>query len=158
MKSRNRLAVTVWLALVTGACLGAPASAQKNEMTATSAKIAELSRAGKYSEAIPLAQRQLESLEKTYGPFNRDVAAALNNLALLYGDQGRDTEAEPLYQRSLAIFEKANGLDSPEIASGLNNLAALYHGQERYAHAAPLFKRPLPPPPKTLPPTLPHPL
>ncbi|MDB5639641.1 MAG: hypothetical protein JWP51_4549 [Bradyrhizobium sp.] len=143
MKSGNRLVLTVWLALVTGACLGAPASAQKNETAGLSAKIAELSRAGRYSEAIPLAQRQLESLEKTSGPFNRDVAAALNNLALLYGDQGRDTEAEPLYKRSLAIFEKVNGLDSPEIASGLNNLAALYQRQERYADAEPLFKRAL---------------
>jgi Tetratricopeptide repeat len=63
---------------------------------ALSAKIAGLSRAGKYAEAIPLAQGQLESLEKKYGPFNGDVAGALNNLALLYADVGRDGEAEPL--------------------------------------------------------------
>jgi hypothetical protein len=88
MKSGNRLALMVWLALVTSAGFSAPSSAQKNEVASLNARIAELSRAGKYSEAIPLAQRQLESLEKTYGPLNRDVAASLNNLALLYGDQG----------------------------------------------------------------------
>ena len=44
------------------------------------------------------AQGQLEALEKKYGPTHRDVAAALNNLAQLYGSQGRDAEAEPLLQ------------------------------------------------------------
>jgi hypothetical protein len=46
-----RLALTVWLALVLSAGFGTPASAQKNEVAALNAGIAELSRAGKYSEA-----------------------------------------------------------------------------------------------------------
>ena len=112
MKSGNRLVLTMWLALIASVCITAPSSAQESDVAARSAQIAELSRAGKYSEAIPLAQRQLADLEKAYGPVHRDVAAALNNLALLYGDQGRDAEAEPLYKRSLAIMEKAFGLDS----------------------------------------------
>jgi hypothetical protein len=37
--------------------------------------------AGKYSEAISLAKRQVENLEKSFGPINRDLAGALNNLA-----------------------------------------------------------------------------
>ena len=143
MKSRNRLALAMWLALIASACLSAPSSAQRNETAALSAKITELSRAGKYSEAIPLAQRQLEDLEKTRGPFDRDVAASLNNLALLYGNQGRDSEAEPLYKRAIAILEKIYGLNSSEVAPELNNLAALYQRQERYADAEPLFKRAL---------------
>jgi tetratricopeptide (TPR) repeat protein len=106
MKSRNRLALAMWLALIASACLGAPSSAQRSGTAVLSAKIAELGRAGKYSEAIPLAQRQLEDLEKTRGPVDRDVAASLNNLALLYGNQGRDSETEPLYKRAIAILEK----------------------------------------------------
>ena len=70
MKSGNRLALVAALALATSAGFSAPSSAQKSEVAALSARIAELSRAGKYAEAIPLAQRQLESLEKKYGPFN----------------------------------------------------------------------------------------
>ena len=35
-------------------------------------------------------------MEQAHGPDHRDVAASLNNLALLYGSQGRDAEAEPL--------------------------------------------------------------
>jgi Tetratricopeptide repeat len=112
MKSRNRVLLTMWLVLVTSTCLGAPSSAQEGEIAVLSAKIAELRRAGKYVEATTLAQRQLESLEKTRGPLDRDVAGALNNLAQLYGDQGNDAAAEPLLKRSIAIMEKAVGLDS----------------------------------------------
>jgi CHAT domain-containing protein/Tfp pilus assembly protein PilF len=143
MKYRNRLAPVLWLALVMNACLSASSSAQAGEVAATSARIDELSRAGKYSEALPLAQRQLETLEKKYGPFNGDVAGALNNLALLYGDLGRDTEAEPLLRRAIAILEKVHGLDSSQGAPELNNLAALYQRQQRYGDAEPLFKRAL---------------
>ena len=39
-------------------------SAQKTDAAARSAEIAELSRAGKYSEAIPLAQRLLADMER----------------------------------------------------------------------------------------------
>jgi CHAT domain-containing protein len=143
MKSGNRLALTMWLALVTSACLATPSLCQGNGVAARSAEIAELGRAGKYSQAVPLAQRLLADMEKAHGPEHRDVAAALNNLALLYGSQGRDTEAEPLYRRSIAILEKIFGLDSSELAPELNNLAALYQRQERYADAEPLFKRAL---------------
>ncbi|SHG25835.1 CHAT domain-containing tetratricopeptide repeat protein [Bradyrhizobium erythrophlei] len=143
MKSGSRWALVAALALATNAGLSAPSSAQKGEVAALSARIAELSRAGKYAEAIPLAQGQLESLEKKYGPFNGDVAGALNNLALLYADVGRDAEAEPLYKRAIAIQEKIGGLNSPAVATELNNLAALCQRQERFGEAEPLFKRAL---------------
>ena len=76
-------------------------------------------------------------------PAHRDVAAALNNLAEIYGHQGNDADAEPLLKRAIAILDKAVGLDSSEAAPELNNLAALYQRQERYAEAEPLFKRAL---------------
>lgn len=143
MKSSNRLALILWLGLIGGVCLTTSASAQKADAAARSAEIAELSRAGKYSEAIPLAQRLLADMEKAHGPDHRDVAAALNNLALLYGSQGRDAEAEPLLRRSIALVEKLHGPGSSEAAHQLNNLAALYQRQQRYAEAEPLFKRSL---------------
>ncbi len=71
----SRLVLVAWLALVLSAGFGTPSSAQKNEVAALNAGIAELSRAGKYSDAIPLAQRLLANLEQAYGPSNRDVAA-----------------------------------------------------------------------------------
>src|ERR1700733_12360292 len=112
MKSGNRLVLTLGLALAVGACLSAPSSAQKIDIAARRSAIAELSRAGKYSQAIPLAQQLLADLEKARGSSSPDVAAALNNLAMLYGSQGQDADAEPLYRRSIAILEKLHGLDS----------------------------------------------
>jgi CHAT domain-containing protein/Tfp pilus assembly protein PilF len=81
--------------------------------------------------------------EKALGPNHPDVAQSLNNLALLYGNQGRHAEAEPLHKRSLAIYEKALGPDHPNVATILNNLAVLYEQQGRYADAEPLHKRSL---------------
>src|SRR6202035_4835299 len=84
MNSLDQLVLMVWLALAASAGFCAPSSAQAGELAATSARIAALGQAGKYSEATALAQRQLESIEKARVPVDRDVAGALNNLALLY--------------------------------------------------------------------------
>jgi CHAT domain-containing protein/Tfp pilus assembly protein PilF len=129
----------LWLALAGAAFVGTPSFAQG--LSAQSGKIIQLTRAGKYAEALPLAQAMVAQLEK--GPPNRDLAGAINNLAQVYGDMGRDGEAEPLYKRALAIMEKSAGLDSADIAPELNNLAALYERQLRYPEAEPLFKRAL---------------
>ena len=67
----------------------------------------------------------------------------MNDLAVLYKEQGRYAEAEPLYKRALSICEKALGPDHPFVAQSLNNLAELYAIQGRYAEAEPLFKRSL---------------
>jgi tetratricopeptide (TPR) repeat protein len=61
-----------------------------------------------------------------------DVAQSLNNLALLYQDQGAYAKAEPLYVRALDIWEKVLGPMHPDLATVLNNLALLYRAQEAY--------------------------
>jgi CHAT domain-containing protein/Tfp pilus assembly protein PilF len=132
-----RLALRACLALALSAGLVAPSLAQG--LAAQSARINALGDAGKYSEAIPLAEAMLANL----GAPTRNLAGAMNNLAQLYGDVGRDAEAEPLYMRALAIMEKTVGVDSVEIGPELNNLAALYQRQLRYAEAEALFKRAL---------------
>ena len=63
--------------------------------------------------------------ERVLGPEHPDVATGLNNLALLYDDQGKYAEAEPLYKRALAIWEKALGPEHPKVATSLENYAAL---------------------------------
>ncbi|MCP3474050.1 CHAT domain-containing protein [Bradyrhizobium sp. CCGUVB1N3] len=134
-----RLALAAGLALALGASFATSATAQN--LAVQSAKINELSRAGKYAEALSQAQAMVASLEK--GNNHRDLAGALNNLAQVYAAQGHDDQAEPLYKRAVALLEKSLGLDTPEIAPELNNLAALYQRQQRFAEAEPLFKRAL---------------
>src|SRR4051812_18178331 len=69
----------VALAVAVGASL--PAAAQTGDAAQLDAKSWELYRAGKYSEAAPLAQQALAIWEKTLGPEHPNVAPALNRLA-----------------------------------------------------------------------------
>ena len=106
-------------------------------------KVLELHDAGKYAEAITIAERVLAIREKKLGTRHSDVATALNSLAELYREHGRYGDAEPLFKRALAIRQKALGRDHPDVAQSLNNLAVLYQAQGRYADAEPLYKRSL---------------
>jgi tetratricopeptide (TPR) repeat protein len=89
----------------------------------------KLQRAGKYDEALPLAESALEIRERLLGKGDRDVAAAIDGIAGVYINRGEYGKAEPLYRRALAIREKALGKDHPYIATSLNDLAALYQMQ-----------------------------
>lgn len=121
-----------------------------NNQTAALAESARLNQdvkrlyeAGKYNEAIPLAEKALAIREKVLGPQHSNVAVFLNDLAMLYEMNGDYERAEPLFQRSLSIVEKALGPQHPQVAKALNNLAVLYDNQGRYALAGPLYERTL---------------
>ena len=96
------------LALATSFPLVTPSMAES--LSAQSERVDALSRAGKYAEALPLAQALVAQVEK--GPESKNLAGALNNLAEVYAAMGRDADAEPLYKRALAIMEKVVGLES----------------------------------------------
>ena len=138
MKSRDRLAL---LSLILAISVHFGTAARAESLSAQSGRIIQLERAGKYAQALPLAQAMVTALDKE--PPNRDLAGALNNLAQIYGGMGQDAVAEPIYKRALAIMQQAAGLDSADMAPELTNLAALYQRQARYAEAEPLFKRAL---------------
>ena len=99
--------------------------------------------AGKYSEAIPVANKALELREKAFGPEHPATARSLNNLAELYRKMGDYAKAEPLLQRALKINEKALGPEHPDTAVCLSNLAGLYSDMSDYAKAEPLYQRAL---------------
>ena len=54
------------------------------EAKALDQRMVQLYRAGRYHEALPLAQRHLQITEKALGPEHPNTAASLNNLATLY--------------------------------------------------------------------------
>jgi CHAT domain-containing protein/Tfp pilus assembly protein PilF len=126
------------------------------DAAALNQQVTQLYNRGRYSEAIPLAQRALAIGEKALGPDHPDVAASLNNLAEFYRIQGRYAEAEPLFKRALTIKEKAFGPDHPDVALSLNSLAELYRAQGRFAEAEPLYQRSLTIFEKSLGPDHPH--
>lgn len=139
--ARHRMASAAGLALAITTLLATPALAQKGDLAAQGARINALNQAGRYAEALPLAQAMVASLEKAND--GRELSAALNNLGQVHAGQGRDDLAEPVYKRAIALMEKSLGLDTGLIAPELNNLAALYQRQGRFAEAEPLFKRAL---------------
>lgn len=139
--TRHRMASAAGLALAITTLLATPALAQKGDLAAQGARINALNQAGKYAEALPLAQAMVASLEKAND--GRELSAALNNLGQVHAGQGRDDLAEPVYKRAIALMEKSLGRDIGLIAPELNNLAALYQRQGRFTEAEPLFKRAL---------------
>jgi CHAT domain-containing protein/tetratricopeptide (TPR) repeat protein len=121
-----------------------PACAQNSaDAVALSEQVERLYKQGRYSDAIPLAQRAVRIRETALGANHPDVAQALNNLAILYQAQGLLADAEPLYKRALAINEKAFGANHHNVATSLNNLAELYQAQGRNSDAETLLKRSL---------------
>jgi CHAT domain-containing protein len=79
--------------------------------------------------------------EKALGSDHPQLAQTLNNLAVVYADQGRDAEAIPLFERALAIYEKALGSDHTSVARANRNLADVYASQERFGDAMNLSRR-----------------
>src|SRR6267154_211098 len=89
---------------------------------------------GEYTVAETHYKHVISAQERVLGSENLDVAASLNNLAVLYQDESMYTQAEPLYKRSLAIWKKHPGQET-QVALCLNNLAALHHDENMYATA-----------------------
>ena len=71
-------------------------------------------RCGWWSKMCELQQRHL-------GLEHLAVAGSLNNLALLYHNQGQYAQAEPLYKQALAIRERATGPEHPAVVTYLEN-------------------------------------
>ncbi len=93
----------------------------------------------RFVEAEELCKQSLEIREKTLGQDHLDVADSLNNLGVLYHDQGKYDEAEQLHKRALEIRKKVLKPDHPDVANNLNNLALLYHKQGKYIKAKPFY-------------------
>lgn len=140
VQRRSVLLLICVLALQSGAAGQDPSIEEARQLNS---RALELSSAGRYDAALPLAERVLAILEKARGPGHADVAIAINNLAELYRLKGDDTRAEALYGRALAIQESAPANRLPDLATTLNNLAELYKNQGHYGRAEPLHRRAL---------------
>ena len=121
-----------------------PSSAQSDtDLDALDRRVIELYRAGKFGEAIPVAEQYVAAAKNRYGEEHQRTATAINYLALLHVALGHYAEAEPLSKRVLTLTEKLLGPDHPDVGTSLNNLAELYRTQSRYAEAEPLYQRAL---------------
>ena len=78
-------------------------------------------------------ERALEGYEKAWGPEHTSTLDTVNNLGLLYADQGKLAEAEKMYERALEGKEKALGPKHTSTLNTVNNLGNLYKDQGKLA-------------------------
>jgi tetratricopeptide (TPR) repeat protein/CHAT domain-containing protein len=104
-------------------------------------KVSELYNAGKYQDAVPIAEQILAYTENAFGPEDPLTAYSLTNLASLYTAMGEYAKAEPLYQRALQIREKALGPEHADTAVSLSNLGELYYELGNYTKAENFLRR-----------------
>ena len=133
-----------WCALgifLTSVAAGTQVRAQ--DLRGLNDRIEQLSNAGRYSEAIPLAERALELTRARRGESHIETATRMGWLADLHKDQGNYAQAEPLYLRALAIRVSRLGAGHPTVALSLNNLAGMYEEEGRYDEAEPMYERAL---------------
>jgi tetratricopeptide (TPR) repeat protein len=88
-------------------------------------------------------ERALAGKEKALGPEHTSTLDTVNNLGIIYTDQGRLAEAEEMYKRALAGYEKALGPEHTSTLRTVNNLGIFYRDQGRLAEAEEMFKRAL---------------
>jgi tetratricopeptide (TPR) repeat protein len=118
-----------------------PAQQPSDDIDALRRQASQLSRAGKYAEAIPISRRALVLAEQQLAPDNPKVAEALNDLAYLYFAEHRMSEAEPLYRRLLSTYETVPGHDDGEVWSTLRHLKAIHDAQDRLTDVETLAAR-----------------
>jgi tetratricopeptide (TPR) repeat protein len=94
-------------------------------------------------EAEKVYVRMLEGFEKAFGPDHTSTLRAVNNLGMLYQDQGKLELTEQMYERTLAGYEKALGPDHTSTLDTVNNLGILYCSQGKLELAEQMFERAL---------------
>jgi CHAT domain-containing protein/uncharacterized tellurite resistance protein B-like protein len=137
----------LWVSLVAGLLMASAlawdrAGAQSgDDLLGLRRQIQQLEHAGRYAEAIPLAERYADAMKRQYGASHPIYAEAVRKQANLFQASQHFSEAEILYRRALEINEAALEPGHPAIATAVSNLANLLHVTNRSAEAEPLLRR-----------------
>ena len=100
--------ISRWLRGVAGfcaavLCFGSAVAQDNDDVREKIHQLEELRSAGKFQQAVPIAEEVLKYCEKNYGPDHPETADSLNDLASLYAGMGEYAKALPLFQRALKI-------------------------------------------------------
>jgi eukaryotic-like serine/threonine-protein kinase len=90
---------------------------------------------GEYEKAEKMFREALTMQRRLFGNEHEDVAATLNNLALVLSDKGQIAEAEAMFNEALAIQRKLSGNEHPNVAGSLSGLANLRLQQGKLVEA-----------------------
>lgn len=72
-----------------------------------------------------------KGVQRALGPEHSNLAIRLNNLAILYADQGKYEQAEPLFRRAIAIYQQTFGPDHPGTKTIEGNYARFQEEKKR---------------------------
>jgi Flp pilus assembly protein TadD len=84
---------------------------------------------------------QVKGRENALGVEHTSTLDTVNNLGILYKNQGKLDEAEEMYMRALKGTEKALGVEHISTLGTVNNLGPLYKVQGGLMEANILLKR-----------------
>lgn len=94
---------------------------------------------GRYTEALELAEQQLEACVQVLGDQHPDTFAAMNAVGVVLQLQGRFTEAEP-YAREVLDYARIRwGSDHPDTLSSMNNMGRLLGFQGKTSESLSYF-------------------
>ena len=110
------------------------------ELNALNGRIVSLFQAGKYGDALPLAEQYLAGTKSRFGENAVQHALALSWIAQLLQNLNRLAEAEPIMRRVIAILEENGGETQAGYLPSLNNLAGLLYAADRFAEAETVYR------------------
>lgn len=102
----------------------------------------ELSKAGRYNEALPIFEKAYARAQKGYGNQEVSLNAYTNvseNLAIVYQKLGLYAKAEPFFLDVKDLREKNLGKEHALYATALNNLGVFYKEIEQLSKAESLY-------------------
>ncbi len=122
--------------------VASPAQPQgESELPKLVADLDRLLQAGKWAEAIPVAERRLALVRAQLGEENLEVAEALARLGALYRNESRYADAEPLIRQALALRERMLGPVHVDVGNLYGGLAFVVKQRGRIDEAETLFHR-----------------
>lgn len=111
------------------------------EANSLSLKVVELYSAGKFDEALRIAENVLSLRERVLPANDRRIADALANIASLRFVKEQHDTAEKLYGRAVAIYEATGDQDSPIVVTLLNRLLLVTATKRDFNKAESLAQR-----------------
>jgi CHAT domain-containing protein/Tfp pilus assembly protein PilF len=113
------------------------------EVLAAMQRLVALNQAGKYAEALPLAEQALTLARTRFGERSDTTGMAYYMLATALDNNGRHREAIDAHRRGIAIQEVTQGRESATIAMSLSNLAVSLEAVGDYVEAERAVRRAL---------------
>lgn len=99
---------------------------QKQLYNSLNKRMAILYKNGKIMEAVATAQEAVKVAESTFGKNHAFYTAALENLALLYVQEGSNEKAAELYEESFQVRKGLLGENDSRLKSVLEKLEKCY--------------------------------